>query len=161
MQQATKAFPIRAPVQIRSGVDDAFGGLAKNIGAAEGQNAPDHIRQSDLISRQRRLAVRAPDLLIRIGVERVAHLRETRARIGAILIRGVLGAEIIPAHEYRRIAIEKSQRISSAVAFKSPRNGCGKRSGPAARPSLYSMVVGSTVESRWLTRRGAPRRRAC
>jgi hypothetical protein len=126
MQQAAEAFPIRAPTQIRLGIDDPFGGLAKNIRSAERQNAPDHVLQSDLVTGQRRFTMSAPDLLIGIGVQGAAHFGEARTGIGAILIRDVLRPKMVSAHGKRSCSNRpiSAYQIDCLVAFKSLRSDC-------------------------------------
>src|SRR2546422_170112 len=98
MKQAAIALSIGPPAQVRMGIDGALGGLAKQIWPAERQDAAQNAAQRHFVNRPRRFAGAPPYLLIRIGEDRVAHLRETRASIRLIFIRDLLDSNKVRLH---------------------------------------------------------------
>src|SRR5262245_38081822 len=99
MKQAAITFAVGAPAQGRMRIDGALCGLAKQIGRAERQYAAQNAPRRHFVDRQRRLASTAPDFLIGIGKERVAHLGEARAAIGAVVIRDSFNSKEFLLHD--------------------------------------------------------------
>ena len=86
MHQAAEAFSLRPPTQVGGGIDSALGGLAKQVGRTERQDAVQQAAQRDRVDRQRRLPARPPRSLVGIGQQRLAHDGELRTAVGAVFI---------------------------------------------------------------------------
>src|SRR5215831_18159636 len=71
------------------------------ITPANRQNTAQQARRRYRSEGQRRFAVAAPNLLIGIGKDRVAHLRISRTAISAVFSRDPFNAEIFLAHRER------------------------------------------------------------
>ena len=82
MHQAAEAFSLRPPAQVGGGIDSALGGLAKQVGRTERQDAVQQAAQRDRVDRQRRLPARP----LGIGQQRLAHDGEARTAVGAVFI---------------------------------------------------------------------------
>jgi hypothetical protein len=101
------------------------------------RRAPDHVQQSDLVTGQRRFAMSAPDLLIGIGAQGVAHFRKARTGIGAIFLRDVLRSQMVHAHGKRSCSNRRisGYEIDCLAAFKSLRKTAGSGLAADSSPS--------------------------
>jgi hypothetical protein len=113
MQQAPKAFPVRAPAQIGMRIDSACGGLLKKVSAAEGQDAAQHARKRNLINGQWSLAIATPQFLVGIGEKSITHFSEARSVVTAIFVGNRLRPKILLFHiflsqSFRALRLEHS-----------------------------------------------------
>src|SRR5215467_3476439 len=119
MKQAAIAFAVGTPAQICVGIDSALGGLAEKIGRAERQDAAQNAPRRHFVDGQRRLAGPSPYFLVRIGKDRIPHLGETRASVGAIVVYDSLNPEKFRFHGS---SPTRSRNFTVARRFESPSN---------------------------------------
>src|ERR1700736_2779288 len=86
MISSRKSSSIRAPTQVRGGIDGALGGPAQRRGGTAQHDAVQRAAQRHRVDWRRRLAARPPCFLVGIGEQRFAHDGEARTAVGAVFI---------------------------------------------------------------------------
>ena len=92
--------PFRFGPQRRSAPESSVRSEARwnRSGLARHEQPTEHRRDRLFLNRQRRLAWSSPDLLIRVGEERIDDVTETRSGVGAVLVAELFSSDLDIRH---------------------------------------------------------------